>query len=208
MSDAGLPSHPQADDGNFGDLIIMRNPLDSDRSRRFANRFQRCPQFAHRNAERNIRSAFASHVLHNHVDGDLSGSDSRENLQARSRDIGDAVDGHASFIASQRCAGDGSRIAFRFFNDHCSLDIRKAAANVNRHTELFGELDRATMHHASTEASQFQHLVIADHIDSTRLRKDSRVRRINSIHIGINLTSIRIQDRCQRDGRRIAAASA
>ena len=169
---------------------------------------QRWLEFFARHGKRNIGSTVLSNVLNDHVDRNLAVGDCRKDLAAFTRDIGNAKDRHTRLIWRHRRAANRLADRFGFRDNHRSFGVGETASDVNRNAKLFCKLDGSTMHHAGAKARQFEHLVIADHINTASFRKQSGIGGVNAIHIGVNLTCVRSQDGRKGDRRGVAATSA
>ena len=64
------------------------------------------------------------------------------------------------------------------------------------------------MHHARTQASHFQHFIIADAVDLTSLRNDAGVGSVDAVHIGVDFTGLSLKHGSKRYGGRIRRPSA
>ena len=63
------------------------------------------------------------------------------------------------------------------------------------------------MHHAGTQAGQFEHLVIAQLVQSLGTFHQSRIGRVDAIHVGVDLAACGTEHGGQGHGGGIAAAT-
>ena len=71
-----------------------------------------------------------------------------------------------------------------------------------------GQFDRSGLQDLGPKRCQFQHLLVGQAIEFAGLANQSWVGRIDTIDIGIDITSFNTKGSGDRDGRRIRAAPA
>ena len=173
----------------------------------FGDRFERQPQFGAIDGERDVGLSFRPDVLHDHVDRDPAVGDLGKNAETDAGAIGSPFDRHPGLFFHQGHAANGLIGQFRLGDDHRAGRVGKAAPHVNRHGELFGELDRAAMHHAGPQAGELEHFVVADPLHAAGFGQLPRIGRVDAVDVGVNLASVGLEHRGQGDRRRVAAAA-
>ena len=206
--DAGLPGHAQPDDRNLGHVVVVADAFGLELGGSRLGRLERGPQIVLEHGERNVGDPVGADVLHDHVHRDRLGRDLGKNRQARARPVGHAQDRDAGFVLDQRRAAD--RLVGRLGQggDHRARHVAETAADVDRHGEFLGELDRAVVHHAGPQAGQLEHLVVADLLDVPGLGQDAGIGRVDAVDVGVDFAGVGLQHGRQGHGRGVAAAAA
>ena len=117
-------------------------------------------------------------------------------------------EGDPSLVLRQRDAAHGAGGGPVGSDDERARDILEARANEHRDAELLGKLDRPRVHHAGTEARQFQHLVVADRGEAPGGGEDPRVGRVDAVDVGVDLADVGPQHRGECHGGGVGAAAA
>ncbi len=163
LGHAGLRGHAQADDRNLRHLVVAVVAFGAQFLDGLFDRAERVRQIVAEHREGDVGPAVGGHVLGDHVHGDVLGRDlgRRCVIAAPGRSGTPSTVTRASFliIAAPQTGMPGR---LRLADDHRARLVAEAAADVDRHAELLGELDRAVVHHAGPGRGQFQHLVVAD----------------------------------------------
>ena len=89
----------------------------------------------------------------------------------------------------------------------CSLAVMSSIAHMNGNVIFLGKFHGPCLKDTSAEARQLQHLVIADAVDLAGVFHNSRVGRVNAVHVGEVLADIRVQDSANGDEGGVGAAA-
>ncbi len=202
-----LAGHSQTDNRDLSHLVVMRDLASPDDVGGLADCLQSRLQFAAGDRKRDVRLAFFAHVLHDHVDSDFVIRQAREDFEARAGHVRHSYDCDAGFLGSHGGTANRLVVILRLFDDHRARDVAEAAPHVNGDREFLGELDRTIVHHASSQAGQFEHFVVADLLHSPRFRKDSWVGRVDAVDVGVDFALFGTQHGSQSHRRRVTAAA-
>ncbi|OWK25321.1 hypothetical protein AJ87_11245 [Rhizobium yanglingense] len=89
-----------------------------------------------------------------------------------------------------------------------SIGIFERGAHEGTDLVYHGKLDRADLQHLGAERGHFEHFLESDLFQSTRLRHDARIGRIDAVDIGIDIAAIGFDSSRDRHRRRIRTAAA
>ena len=120
--------------------------------------------------ETDVSRSTCGDVLDNHVDRDFLLRDWGKNFVNRAGHIWNIDVRNQRLVARQSRSTDWQRRTSGCIDDQRSWHIAQSTTHVNRDIELLAELNRATVHDASAKAGKFQHLVVANPFNQTRLR--------------------------------------
>ena len=187
---AGLRDHAQADHRNLRHVFVIIDALGANFLDGHVDRPQRAGQLVLHHGEREIGPSVGRLVLHDHVDCDVAGRHFREDAHRGAGPIGHAEHGHAGLVLRHRRAANRNAGRLRVAHDHRARIIAETAPHVDRHVELFGELDRAIVHDSRARRGQFEHLVVADLANLPGLGHDARIGRVNAVHVGVNFAGV------------------
>ena len=73
---------------------------------------------------------------------------------------------------------------------------------------LHGERDGARLQHLGPLRGQFQHFLVGNPVDLPGRRYDPRIGSIDAIDVRVDIAAIRVERRCEGDGRCVGAAAA
>ena len=68
-------------------------------------------------------------------------------------------------------------------------------------------LDRTDHKNASTRGGELEHLLVRELVELSRERHDTGVCGVDALDVGVDLTGLGVERGCQRDGRRVRAAT-
>ncbi len=182
-----MSPHAGADNRDLADLVLVfeaGSPFLGQRSQHGQGGLEFVGQ--HRKADG--RSSVAAHVLDDHIDHDVAVGDGGEDAMADTGAVGDANEGDPGLVLEQGGpADDHLAHPVGLGNDPRPLGVTEAAAHHDRHVELPAKLDAARVHDAGAEASQLQHLVVADGVHLAGFGHDARVGGVDAIDVGVDL---------------------
>ena len=93
-------------------------------------------------------------------------------------------------------------------DDPGALAPRERGADVDRHSVVACELDRAQHQHLRARRGQLEHLLVGDGVELARFGHDPRVGREDALDVGVDLADIGVERGRERDRRRVRAAAA
>src|SRR5207249_81724 len=159
--------------------------------------------------EADVGEPFFTDVLDDHVDVDVAVGDRLENLGGDAGLVGHAGDGDFGLVFVHRDAADDDVFHFLsfFFHDSPRIVV-ETAADFKHDAELFGELDRAGLHDLRAERGQLEHLVVGNFVELAGVGHETRVGRVDAVHVGVNLADIGFHGGGNGDGAEVAAAPA
>ena len=109
------------------------------------------------------------------------------------------VEGHAADLVAQLHCG--------YLLDARAGVVAERRADTDRDAVDPAQLDGARLHDLGALVGQLQHLLVADDGDEAGLRDDARVRRVDALHVGVDLAGVGPQARGQGHGRGVRAAA-
>ena len=205
---ARLRGHAQPDHGNLRHILVVGVALGAEFLDGLVDGPQRAGQIVAEDGEGEIGAPVGRLVLHDHVQGDVLGRHFGEDAQRGAGPVGNAQDRDAGLVFGHRRAADRHVRRLRLAHDHRARVVAEAAADVDGHVELLGELDRAVVHHARPRRGQLEHLVVADLLDLPGLGHNAGIGRIDAVDVGVDLAGIGMEHCRQGHRRRVAAAAA
>ena len=194
-----MAAHADAHNRYFGHIFVRDQIVVIDIARALGrfHRLARAINLIDGAREGHIRAAFFGDVLHDHVDIHASLGQRSENGSRNARTVRHRDQGHFRFVTG--IGHTGHCIAFHDFllgadQRACILVIiLKTRQHPQADAKPHRQLDRAGLQHLGPQRGQFQHLLKGDLVELARLVRDARVRRVNAIHIGVDVATLGLE---------------
>ena len=202
-----MAAHPDADDRDLGDPLVVHDPARADLLHDLGELRDRPRVVAAGQRERHVGETVLADVLHDHVDHDVAGGDRAEDARGDAGAVGHSQDRDLRLAPVVRDAGDHRLFHAGFLLRHERARIRaERGAHVDRDVVFLRELDGARLEHLRAEARELEHLVVGDARELSRVGHDVRVGGVHAVDIGVDLAHVRLQRRRQRDRGEVGAA--
>ena len=204
-----MAAHPNADHADFRHIRVGQQRFIAKLPARLFQHILRARQINLADGECHIRAAIGADVLHDHVHIHIGLGERAKNGGGHTGPVRHTAKRYLGVIARIGDAGnDGLFHDFILINHERAWLVFKAGKHLHAHTLLHRQFNRTRLQDLGANGREFKHFLIGNPLKLAGARHNARVGRIDAIHIGIDITAIRLHGSGDGHRRKIRPTAA
>ena len=204
-----MAPHANPDHADFRHIRVSQQRFIAKISAGLFQHILRARQISLANRKCHIRAAIGADILHDHIHIHIGLRERAEDGGSHTGPVRHTAKRYLGVIARIGDAGnDGLFHDFILINHERAWLVFKAGQHLHAHTLLHRQFNRPRLQDLGANGREFKHFLIGNPLKLAGARHNARIGRIDPIHIGIDIATIRLDGSRDGDSRKIRSAAA